>query len=78
MYKEWIFAWKLSESQGTPCNLSTGSNIQTKNYLVLQQTLKKLANMTKWLTFVVGTCLYGLLNISICYVTYVYKSVFSI
>ena len=51
------YNWRL-----TDCNRT-----QTHNYLVLKQTLNDLAKLTKWLSCVVSTYLYGELTVDYLY-----------
>ena len=51
-----------------------GTRFETKNHLVLERTLNHLANLAKWLSFVVKTCLYDIYDCMLCHVSYEFKS----
>ena len=51
-----------------------GTRFETKNHLVRKRTLNHLANLAKWLSFVVKTCLYDVYDCMLCHVSYEFKS----
>ena len=51
-----------------------GTRFETKNHLVRERSLNHLANLAKWLNFVVKTCLYDVYDCMLCHVSYEFKS----
>ena len=46
-----------------------GTRFETKNHLERERTLNHLANLAKWLSFVVKTCLYDVYDCMLCHVS---------
>ena len=55
-------------------NLSDYNRTQTHNQLVRKRTLNHLAKLTKWLSCIVSTYLYGAFDCSSRHVTYLFQS----
>ena len=63
----------LARSRCQNWSLSEGNAIWTHNHLVCMWTLNHLAKLTKWLSFVVSTYLYGAFDIQANYRVWIHS-----